>query len=99
MSTFSLAASHRRARVAPSRSKVIHARYHERDDLADLAKCDNINGPICDDAHLTSEAKRVTCKRCLRIMNGTAIARKAWSPAALRLNSRLLAEPPKGTSK
>jgi hypothetical protein len=53
------------------RSSVIHFRYYTKDDrpdLAKLARCNNINGPICPSGCLTSIEAKVTCKRCLRIM-------------------------------
>jgi hypothetical protein len=50
---------------------VKHFRYYTKDDrsdLATLARCNNINGPICPSGCLTSVEAEVTCKRCLRIM-------------------------------
>jgi hypothetical protein len=51
--------------------KKIHRRYSDdadRNDLRSLALCNNINGPICQDEHLTGDDKAVTCGRCQRIM-------------------------------
>lgn len=72
----------------------IHRRYYDarkRPDLRALAKCNNISGPICDAAHLTSDVAKVTCGRCLRIMGAVPSPNAPpHSPADLRLNSRLI---------
>lgn len=68
-------------------STKVHRRYwddKQRPDLRKLAKCNNINGAICDDAHLTSDPVKVTCGSCLRIDGSTAVPRQPWSPAGLR---------------
>jgi hypothetical protein len=87
-------ASHQNARSKPSKSKVMHCSYFDRDDLRMLAKCDNINGPICDTAHVTVDESKVTCKRCLRIMNGVAIRSRPYSDADYRLFARLAPKNP-----
>lgn len=41
-----------------------HRRYSDLKDLPDLhalARCNNINGPICAEANLTSDPAKVTC--------------------------------------
>jgi len=80
------------------KQRKIHRRYYdgrERPDLRALAKCDNINGPICDAEHLTSDSTEVTCGRCRRI-EGNKLRWPAhdssppWSAADLRLLSRTM---------
>lgn len=58
----------------------VHFRYctkDDRPDLATLARCNNINGPICSSTHLTTVEAEVTCKRCLRIMAGKPVGSRA----------------------
>jgi hypothetical protein len=78
--------------------KKIHRRYSDdadRDDLRSLALCNNINGPICHEEHLTGDDKAVTCGRCKRIMYPAwkNPPTRAFSSAARRRNSRKLAKP------
>jgi len=78
----------------------IHRRYYDdrkRPDLRGLARCNNLNGPICDEAHLTSDAREVTCGRCKRIAERAGMSRTAFSPATLRTISRTLSAPPAPT--
>jgi hypothetical protein len=78
-------------------SRAVHRRYHDRPDLAVLAKCNNIDGrPICPPERLTSDDAKVTCKRCLRIIDGNLSPNRTrpYSDADYRLFARL-AHPPK----
>lgn len=84
-------------------TKAVHARYvladegtlhQDRRDLRSLAKCDNIKGPIHDDAHLTDDLTAVTCGSCIRIIGRSIIdgARRAKTIAGvLGKKVRLLA--------
>ncbi len=80
--------------------KKVHRRYWDdeaRPELRALAKCNNINGAIADEAHLTSNESEVTCGKCLRIINSTAVKRAPWSEADLRrLSYRIAGDVGKG---
>ncbi len=59
----------------PIKENIMHFAYHDREDLRHLARCNNINGPICPTGLVTTDRRKVTCKRCLRIMRGEPIRR------------------------
>jgi hypothetical protein len=65
------------AEIAATRAHLhpIHKSYGEREDLRLLAVCNNINGPIAPSGLMTLDDKKVTCKRCLRIIAGKPVAR------------------------
>lgn len=53
-----------------------HVGQPDRNDLARLAVCNNINGPITASALISADDAKVTCKRCLRIMGGRPVTSK-----------------------
>ena len=70
---------------------VVHKSYGEREDLRLLAACSNINGPRAPSGLATLDDKKVTCKRCLRIMEQLVQleARAALKADALKLVEQL----------
>ena len=67
------------AEIAAVTPRIIHKSYGahvgqpDRDDLTVLAVCNNINGPIAPSGCMTADDKKVTCKRCLRIVAGLPV--------------------------
>jgi len=77
------------------KNKVVHRRYDDRrsrPDLRELVRCNNINGPL-KGALLTSDPKKVTCGRCIRIEEGVRMNAPPFSNADLRRISHDLAPP------